>query len=898
MAEFESSPVVDSTPTTQVDLVGDLLNAQKLQQNALAAQTTQQDLADRATFRANAAGLAQRDPTATAQALGANPSAALSYLQTIPTMDQNTRLQAASDLAASASLAGSILNAPASQRPALWAQGRQQLIAGGHANVPGEDYPGDSAMLMMRGLGLTAAEQFEKQGQALTTTPQYPLQTIPGGGSVGPGGTTAGPGSGESAAPAGGPPGLAQSESGGDPSAVNRQGFAGSYQFGSGRLADLGMYTPARGEDPNSNAWTGQFNIPGFPQVKTLADFLATPAAQDAAYSAHVDDIDHTIATTPGAQNYDQNGLVAVAHLGGVAGMQRFVATGGKYNPADANGTTLVDYYQKYRSNAPPVQVAANTGTAGVQPTATDASPSPSDAGFQAMRVGLYAPPAPLVSGQPAPPVTGSASPATGGPVNAVPVQPSSTAPAVPRSIASSDSPSGTKYTLANTSNGPTPNILAAGPSMAPVTGQLAPSPLPVAPPPNALATMPTPSGQPSPPAWNALAGPPPSGAPASGMQPLFSGNTYVPAPNLPGYIMGVDARGQRGVMRVPGAPPPKAPDTKFVGGTMIQTDGSTGDVLRVVPNMVPDPSRTAQVTGAGPNGQNGTTLFQDGKPIGFVPASTQPIQMEAYKSDLARAGQIAQQATDSEQQVQRALEARNYAQGLPTGAGGEDRAALSTWLKTYAPDPVYQGFVKSGYLPDAPQAESAAKVMLAQAALDEKTMGGSGGLGLTEKYAKANPSLNMTPQAIQAMSNLKAVTAQSAKDYADGYLQYFNNQAQTFAKAGGSYQPAAAFDEAWHSQPNVQRYMAAIGAMNGEPYSVWSKGLSPQVQRSALGVVSRVDPTSIVNGANGRIRVDGQPQQPGAGGQSAAPSAPSAPTATGPNGQKLILRNGAWAPL
>ena len=359
---------------------------------------------------------------------------------------------------------------------------------------------------------------------------------------------------------------------------------------------------------------------------------------------------------------------------------------------------------------------------------------------------------------------------------------------------------------------------------------------------------------------------------------PLFQGNGYAPVPGAPGYIKARDASGNLTTMRMPGLPGQKGVETKFQGGTMIQTDAETGRVIRVVPNAVPDTSRQQSVQGSNSDGTPGTLLFQDGKQVGFVPASTQPIQMAAYQSDLARSGQVAQQATDAEQQIQRALEARNYAKGLPTGAGGDDRAAISAWLKTYAPDSVYKNFVASGALPDAPQAQEAAKVMLSQAGLDEKAMGGSGGLGLTEKYEKANPSLNMTPEAIAAMSNLKAVTAQSAADYANGYLGYFKKNADSFTN-GGKYQPAADFDQAWHSQPNVQTYLAAVDAMNGKPYADWSKGLSPQVQQRALGVIARIDPTTVVNGQKGRILVNGQPQS--AGGSSGAAAAAPPPVGT-----------------
>ena len=357
MAEFSASPVTSPFATNALNVPAALAAGQGLQANALANAGAQQALTNQQTFRDNTAGMLARDPIATAAAYGANPSAAQAYLSALPQLDQNTRTQALQDMGTRASMAGAILNAPSDQRPALWAAGRQQLIASGAKNIPSETYPGDNALHLYRGIALTAQEQFNQQGQVLSATPQPPMQATPGGGYVGPGGVTAPAPSASNGGGLQGP--LATSESGNDPTAVNAQGFAGTYQMGTGRLADLGMYKPAQGENPNSNSWQGTLSIPGYPQVKTLADFRNNPDAQDAAYGAHISNIDQTIAATPGASNYDQSGLEAVAHLGGVAGMQKFVATGGKYDPADANGTKLSDYYQRFSGSAPASATAA-----------------------------------------------------------------------------------------------------------------------------------------------------------------------------------------------------------------------------------------------------------------------------------------------------------------------------------------------------------------------------------------------------------------------------------------------------------------------------------------------------------------------------------------------------------
>lgn len=198
-----------------------------------------------------------------------------------------------------------------------------------------------------------------------------------------------------------GPPGLGASEGGNNPAAVNSGGYSGQYQFGAPRLSELGLYKPAAGEDPKSNKWSGSFNIPGFPNVKTQADFLKDKDAQNAAYGIHMQNIDQAIAAMPGAAQLDQNGLRAVAHLGGVTGMQKFIQTGGQYNPADSNGTHLSDYYQKF------------SGAGGGSPAAGPRTRPPGS--FQVAQAGGGAVPVPQQSAAPQQP-TISAQPTPGTP--------------------------------------------------------------------------------------------------------------------------------------------------------------------------------------------------------------------------------------------------------------------------------------------------------------------------------------------------------------------------------------------------------------------------------------------------------------------------------------------------
>jgi hypothetical protein len=155
---------------------------------------------------------------------------------------------------------------------------------------------------------------------------------------------------------------LISHESGGNPRLVNKLGFAGTYQFGAPLLTDLGLYTPGAGENVRDRSatgqwsgakWSGTFNIPGFPQVKTLQDFLNDPQAQKAAFDIHSANMDKEIASngldkyigqTVGGVPITREGLHMMIHLGGVEGAARALASSGAVNPADANGTSLLHY--------------------------------------------------------------------------------------------------------------------------------------------------------------------------------------------------------------------------------------------------------------------------------------------------------------------------------------------------------------------------------------------------------------------------------------------------------------------------------------------------------------------------------------------------------------------------
>lgn len=133
--------------------------------------------------------------------------------------------------------------------------------------------------------------------------------------------------------------GLIRSESGGDPTEVNSEGYGGRMQFGAERLADA--------------AAAGLV-----PEGTTGAQFAQMPVEQQQRVEDwHFNNID-TRARQAGLTSYhgrviggvpiNENSIRAMAHLGGFDGAKRFIETNGQYNPADSNGTRLSDYGRRF----------------------------------------------------------------------------------------------------------------------------------------------------------------------------------------------------------------------------------------------------------------------------------------------------------------------------------------------------------------------------------------------------------------------------------------------------------------------------------------------------------------------------------------------------------------------
>lgn len=129
---------------------------------------------------------------------------------------------------------------------------------------------------------------------------------------------------------------LGMSESSNRYDVVNAEGFGGRFQFGMPRLQD---YMKATGQE---------FTMQEFLENPTLQENVQDWHERDIlAYAAREGILDRQGQTVAGVP-INAGSIIGMAHLGGKAGMKRFIESGGEYNPADSNNTSLADYGLKF----------------------------------------------------------------------------------------------------------------------------------------------------------------------------------------------------------------------------------------------------------------------------------------------------------------------------------------------------------------------------------------------------------------------------------------------------------------------------------------------------------------------------------------------------------------------
>jgi hypothetical protein len=613
---------------------------------------------------------------------------------------------------------------------------------------------------------------------------------------------------------------MGTAESSDRPGITNRGGYIGQFQFGAPRLSELGIYTPGQGEDVKSNQFGGSFNVPGFPEVKTKADFLASPGAQHAAFGAHVKNIDAAIAQTPGADKFDANGLRAVAHLGGVEGMQKFIASGGHYDPADSNGTHLSDYYLKFGAGGPAaLQTAFGSqhGPAGPPVATADAAALP--AGTQ-------------VAGPGAGPSVATPDAAPGADPAADLMGPR---PLPPQPAYGLNAPTVTPQSLANT---PVNGI--AGPELA----QQPPQQMAQAAPPPAPVQMAQAAPQPlAPQGFQA-----PRADAAQPVAPVTDANGLTEADHTALAGMKQAFKSQLN------------PNGAQLLQAEIDKRQATNRALSVAAWNAANPNiRATPVQGVGPNGEPGTWMVQGKNIAGFIPSTTRPaggsydIAKASLEADRPKIDAIAQAGQASQAGMLRLNEMANIIPRLATGPLGELKTKGAALLESLgASDASIKKWtgMESGSL-----AEELIKLSIATVGQAAKSdIGSNVGIQSLQLYQSSNPGMALLPGANKKMTNMLRVSSQMAQDYTNGALEHFNPQQAALMKGGTSYSPISDYNQSWQQRNNPQIGAAAMGILNGDTYDKWAERLrdSPDQAAAAVAMAFRIDPNAMVPTANG----------------------------------------------
>ena len=185
-----------------------------------------------------------------------------------------------------------------------------------------------------------------RQDRMLDWLESRPQQSTPVPGMVELG---AAPASGRDAGGGAFPASLIQSESGGNWQALNSEGYGGRLQFGAARLADAAR----AGVIPEAIDGAAFSRLP--------------PEQQQAVEKWHFADIDRNtdrlgltkyIGQEIGGTQITRDGIRAMAHLGGMGGVKRYLESGGRHNPADSNRTSLADYARRH-GGAPNLNLGA-----------------------------------------------------------------------------------------------------------------------------------------------------------------------------------------------------------------------------------------------------------------------------------------------------------------------------------------------------------------------------------------------------------------------------------------------------------------------------------------------------------------------------------------------------------
>ena len=224
------------------------------------------------------------------------------------------------------------------------------------------------------------------------------------------------------------------------------------------------------------------------------------------------------------------------------------------------------------------------------------------------------------------------------------------------------------------------------------------------------------------------------------------------------------------------------------------------------------------------------------------------------YTRDAGEVGDLSEAGRQAQADQVRLHEMQDVLQRFNTGPGTGGEAAAEAWFQKWAPASMSGWEKQSDNLSGANAAQAFSKLALVGAGTQERSvLGARGGYQAIKLFKDANPNIDLSDATNKSILDMQMISNQANQDYTQAALSHFADNEKKFASTH-QYDSLAQFDSGWNAQRNPQVYSAAMGAISGQPVSQWANGLSDPEYARALSIVSRANPSAVVNGRSGRI--------------------------------------------
>ena len=167
--------------------------------------------------------------------------------------------------------------------------------------------------------------------------------------------------------------------------AQNQYGARGAYQFHEAALKQIGWYTDNTAQSNPGDDWIGTFSAKS--GVTSIQQFLNSPTSQDNAMKAWANEIwkvassdqfrstDHLGETINGTV-VTATGIIGGSHLWGTDNLDRYLDSGGSYDPKDPFGTPISEYLRLFSGYESPFDAPSTPSTPAPTPAPTPTPPT------------------------------------------------------------------------------------------------------------------------------------------------------------------------------------------------------------------------------------------------------------------------------------------------------------------------------------------------------------------------------------------------------------------------------------------------------------------------------------------------------------------------------------------